>query len=217
MANPNDEPVPIKSKKILAVEGKDEENFFDALLRYINITDFDTRQVGGKNQFKNKLPLLKKTSGFFYPNGSPFVTHLAIVRDKGSEEDAFTSIVNILKKEDFTPPEKPGRFSKANPKVGIFIMPGETVEGTMLEDLCLKTVENHPAMKCVNEFASCVSALPTSPKNISKAKVHVFKAQVFLATQPEVADSVGLGAQKKYWNFNSPALDELKQFLSNLK
>jgi len=28
----DDAPIPIKSKKILAVEGHDEENFFDALL-----------------------------------------------------------------------------------------------------------------------------------------------------------------------------------------
>jgi hypothetical protein len=125
--------------------------------------------------------------------------------------------VGILEKEGFTYPKKHGQFSKGNPKVGIFIMPGEAIEGTMLEDLCLKTVENHPAMKCVNEFATCVSTLENRPKNISKAKVQVFRAKVFLAAQPEVVDLVGLGAQKKYWNFDSPSLDELKRFLSNLK
>ena len=55
MTNPNDDPLPIKSKKILAVEGLDEENFFGALLRHINIADCDILQVGGKDQFKNKL------------------------------------------------------------------------------------------------------------------------------------------------------------------
>ncbi|MHC4216239.1 MAG: DUF3226 domain-containing protein [Planctomycetota bacterium] len=67
-------------------------------------------------------------------------------------------------------------------------------------------------MTCVNEFASCISALEPTAKNIPKAKV-----QVFLATQPEIVDSVGLGALKKYWDFESPALDELKEFLNNLK
>jgi hypothetical protein len=216
MVNPDDAPSPIKSKKVLAVEGQDEENFFDALLQYIDITDFDIRRVGGKDQFKNKLPQLKSTSGFYNADGSSFVTHLAIVRDRNSD-DAFESIVGILKKEGFTHPKKHGQFSKGVPKVGIFIMPGETIKGTMLEDLCLRSVENHPAMKCVNEFATCVSTLKTVPKNISKAKVQVFKAQAFLAAQPEVVDSVGLGGQKKYWDFDSPALDELKRFLSNLK
>lgn len=207
---------PITYKKIIAVEGPDDDNFFDALLRRMNITDFDIRFVGGKDEFKNKLPALKNVSGFFNANGSPFVTHLAIIRDENGD-NAFESVTNTLKKGGFTPPKKRGLFSNGNPRIGIFIMPGETVGGTMLEDLCLKSVENHPAMKCVDEFASCVSALPASPKNISKAKVQVFKAQVFLAAQPEAVDSVGLGAQKKYWNFDSPALDELKQFLSNLK
>jgi len=211
-----DDPVPIKSKKILGVEGLDEVNFFDALLKYINIAGVQIYEVGGKGQFKNKLPILKKASGFFNADGSPFVTHLAVIRDKNSD-DAFESIVGILKKEGFTSPKKHGEFSNDNPKVGVFIMPGKTVKGTMLEDLCLKTVENHPAMKCVEEFASCVSALLTSPKNVSKAKAHIFKAQVFLAAQPEVVDSVGVAAQKKYWDFDSPALNELKQFLGNLR
>jgi hypothetical protein len=206
-----DDPVPIKSKKILGVEGLDEENFFDALLKHINITGVQIYQVGGKDQFKNKLPILKKTSGFLNADGSPFVTHLAVIRDKNSD-DAFESVVGILKKEDFTPPKKRGEFSNDNPKVGVFIMPGKTVKGTMLEDLCLKTVEGHPAMKCVNEFASCASALEAKPKNMAKAK-----AQTFLAAQPEIVNSVGLGAQRGYWNFDSPTLDELKQFLGNLR
>lgn len=216
MANPKDAPALIKSKKVLAVEGSDEENFFDSLLKHMNITDFDIHKVGGKNQFPKKLPALLKTRGFFAPDESPLVTHLGIVRDK-DEDEAFKSISNIIATVGLKPPTKQSTFSDGTPKVGIFIMPGNKVEGTMLEDLCLKSVENHPAMKCVDEFASCVSALPISPKNISKAKVQVFKAQVFLAAQPEVVDSVGLGAQKKYWDFESPALEELKQFLSNLK
>jgi len=199
---------PIESKKILAVEGMDEVNFFDVLLEDINIRDCDIREVGGKDQFPIKFPLLIKASGF------PLVTHIGIVRDKDEmkKTEAFESIVNIVRNVGFEPPAVHSQFSNGTPKVGIFIMPGETVEGTMLEDLCLKTVEKTPAMKCVNEFASCVSAMEPKPKNISKAK-----AQTFLAAQPEIANSVGVGAQKGYWDFESPALDELKQFLSNLK
>lgn len=202
---------PITSKKIIAVEGSDDDKFIDALLRYVNIKDFDIRFVGGTGEFQNKLPSLKKTSGFYHPSGSSFVTHLAIIRDENGD-DAFTSIANILRREGFVPPESHGQFSDANPKVGIFIMPGKTIEGKMLEDLCLKTVENHPAMKCVNAFYSCVNTLEKKPKNIAKAK-----AQAFLAAQPELANSVGVGAQKSYWDFESSALDELKNFLGCLK
>lgn len=203
--------LPIRAKKILGVEGKDEKSFFTALLKHLKISDYQIEPVGGKDQFPKKFPALLKTSGFFAPDESPLVTHVAIVRDK-NEDEAFKSISNIVATAGLKPPTKHSTFSDGNPKVGIFIMPGHKVKGTMLEDLCLKTVENHPAMKCVNEFASCASALETKPKNISKAK-----AQTFLAAQPEIVNSVGLGAQKNYWDFESPALDELKQFLSNLK
>ena len=201
----------ITSRKVIVVEGPDDDKFFECLLKSLGVADFDIRFVGGKNEFRNKLPALKRNRGFFDADGSCYVTHFVVIRDRNSD-DAFRSIANTLKKEGFTPSEKPGQFSDDHPKVGIFIMPGETIEGTMLEDLCLETVNDRPAMKCVDEFSSCVSALKTKPKNISKAK-----AQAFLASQPEFANSVGLGAQKGYWNFKSPCLAELKAFLSHLK
>lgn len=205
----------ITSKRVLAVEGKDEVNFFETLLKSINITDFQICEVGGKDKFPIRFPILVKTPGFYQPDGLPWVTHVAIVRDK-DEDNAFESIANIVQAVGIEPPDRPSSFSNGKPKVGIFIMPGETTEGTMLEDLCLKTVKDHPAMKCVNEFSSCVSALKSPPKNISKAKAQVFKAQVFLATQPDIVDSVGLGAKKTYWDFEAPCLAELKTFLGYL-
>jgi hypothetical protein len=211
-----DEPGRITSRNILAVEGDDEKNFFDKLLRHMGIVDFDIRCVGGKTRFKDKLPALVRASGFFRADGSSSVEYLAIIRDK-DQDDAFASIARIVQNAGLTPAAKHGRFSTAQPKVGIFILPGETIAGTMLEDLCLKTVENEQAMECVEKFASCIAGLSDPPKNMSKAKVQAFKSHVFLATQPEIVDSVGLGAQKGYWDFDSPCLDELKQFLLHLK
>lgn len=204
---------PIESPKILAVEGKDDKNFFDVLLENMNIRDCETRAVGGKDQFPIKFPLLLKASGF------PLVTHIGIVRDKDEmkKTEAFESIVNIVRSVGFEPPAAHSQFSNGTPRVGIFIMPGDLIDGEKLEDLCLKTVENKEAMPCVNEFAACISALENTPKDIPKAKVQVFKAQVFLAAQPEIVNSMGLGAKKRYWDFNSSALDELKSFLNNLK
>lgn len=202
---------PIKSTKVIVVEGPNDDMFFNCLLKKLGIADFDIRFVEGKNEFRNKLPALKNMRGFSDATGSYNVTHFVVIRDRNSD-DAFKSVANTLKKEGFTPPEKPGQFSDGHPKIGIFIMPGETIEGTMLEDLCLKTVKDLPSMKCVDEFSACVSGLETKPKNISKAK-----AQAFLASQPVIVNSVGLGAQKGYWNFESPCLAELKAFLSHLK
>jgi len=212
----NSEASRITVPNVLAVEGKDEVNFFDRLLRHVGIGDFQIREVGGKDQFPKKLPALLKMRGFFETDGSPRVKNLAIVRDK-DQDNAFESIANIVKEAGLTPPDEHGAFSDGRPRVGIFIMPGQTIDGTMLEDLCLKTVEGHEAMPCVEQFASCVGDLPSVPKNMAKAKAQVFKAQVFLAAQTDTVDAVGLGAQKGYWDFDSPALAEVKGFLEHLR
>lgn len=201
---------------MLAVEGQDEVRFFKRMLETLGIADCDIREVGGKNKFRDKLPALKATTGFMAPDGTSLVTHLAIVRDH-DEDDAFKSIAGFVKKLGFEPPSKHGCFSpeesaSGKPAVGIFIMPGERVDGSMLEDLCLASVEKSPAMECVRGFEGCVAELSPPPGNMVKAK-----AQAFLAAQPEIVNHVGLGAEKGYWDFDAPCFDELKAFLQALK
>jgi len=195
----------IKEKKILAVEGKDEVNFFKALLNYMNIHGIDVYEVGGRYKFKEEISALVRRSGF------SDVEILAIIRDADKDaRGAFQSISNILKKEKLTPPKKEKEFSESKPKTGIFIMPGKREEG-MLEDLCLKTVDNNPAMKCVEAYSECVLKLKNPPKNISKTK-----AQAYLAAMPKIAYNIGEGAQKGYWDFTSEELAELKEFIKKI-
>ena len=197
----------IRKKKVLAVEGDDEINFFDSLLKYMGISDAEIYKVGGKNQFKNKLPALVNTTGFF-----DNVESFAVIRDANADANAaFTSIKNILQKQNLNPPSQMNKFVNNGLKLGIFIMPGNSAEG-MLEDLCLRTVQHHPKMSCINEFMDCILKFEEPPKNVAKAK-----AQSYLAAMPIIANSVGIGAQKGYWDFDSNELDELKLFLENLK
>lgn len=199
-------PEVITKTKLLAVEGKDELNFFDAFLDHLGITAFEIREVGGKNRFKEKLPALVKQDSFSN------VQFLAIIRDANDDATAtFRSIVDILRKEGLTPPPQTNQFSNATPRIGIFIMPGNSDQG-MLEHLCLQTVETHPAMRCVLPFNECVSSLQNPPSILIKSK-----ALAFLAAMPEYVNSVGLGAQKGYWNFDSNKLDNLKLFLNYLR
>lgn len=197
----------IRNKKLIAVEGKDDVGFFVKLLDKMKISDFFVWDIHGKDNFNIDLPLLAKIPGF------DSITHFVIIRDR-ENDDAFESIRNILnQKMGFrNVPTENAQFTSGNPNIGIFIMPGNAIKGTMLEDLCLKTVEDHPAMKCVDKFTSCITKLEPKPQNISKAK-----SLAFLASQVEITNTIGLGAQKNYWNFESSALEELKQFLSNLK
>ncbi len=198
-------PFQIRSKRLLVVEGQDEINFFSWLLDHMNITGLDVTDVGGIDQFKTKFPALRKTTGF---SG---IESVAIVRDADRDAtSAFLSISNILRKEGLKPPDMPNQFSESVPKVGVFIMPGDADQG-MIEDLCLRTVKDHPLLKCVDSFVDCISDIDMRPKNISKCK-----AQAFLAAMPEIVCRVGLGAKKGYWDFDSEELYNLKCFLKEL-
>ncbi|MBN1844318.1 MAG: hypothetical protein JW810_01460 [Sedimentisphaerales bacterium] len=199
----------IKQPKLLVVEGKDDVDFFVNLLDTLNIHNYFVWGIGGKYKFNIDLEDLKSARGF------SDLTHLGIIRDRDSD-DAFKSIKNILsRKMGFSEehlPKKNATFGRGSPRIGIFITPGSNIDGTMLEDLCLKTVENHPAMHCVNQFADCVAALADPPKNLSKAKT-----LAFLAAQREEANTIGLGASKGYWDMSASCLDELKHFLQHLR
>lgn len=54
----------ISAHKLLAVEGKDECNFFNILLKRVNLNSVQTVDIGGKNKFSIELPLLKNMEGF---------------------------------------------------------------------------------------------------------------------------------------------------------
>ena len=180
------ETLKIDKSGLILVEGKDEINFFKALLKKLNKdTNVQIIDVGGKTNFKFELPAVLNATGF-----SENVKSLVIVRDADKNfDDAFKSIQGVLKKNNMSPPFKCNKFTNGDPKVGIYIMPGDSENG-MLEDLCLKTQEANPIMKCVDSFFNCLSTMPIKqPKNLSKAK-----SQVFLSAMPDIMPSVGLGA-----------------------
>ncbi|WP_040335159.1 DUF3226 domain-containing protein [Candidatus Magnetobacterium casense] len=199
------------TKIVLAVEGKDEENFFKALLKHMGIDGCGICDVGGKDQFSNKLSALKKNTTNF--KGVQF---LGIIRDaEESAENTFQTVIDILEKLKLPTPDKVNQFTSpedGTPAVGIYIMPGNADSG-MLEYLCLMLAKDHRACQCVEKFIDdCAQTLLQPPKNIPKAKT-----QAYLAIMPEIVNSVGLGAQRGYWNFDSGELDSLRGFLGSLK
>jgi len=198
---------PLTKAALLAVEGTDEVIFFGELFKYMGMADMvDLREVGGKDQFKIKMPVLQKTTGF------TDLETIVVVRDADeSHEGALESIKGVLKKMGLQAPGKAGEFSRGTPRVGVFIMPDNANNG-MLENLCLDTAADEEAMRCVDQLVHCAQKLKKPPKNIYKARV-----QAFLAIMPEIANSVGRGAQKGYWNFDSVKLQPLIEFINQLK
>ena len=159
---------PISHKKVLAVEGDDENNFFKALLKNMGINGVDIRNVGGSAQFKDKLPTLVKASGFFD------VEVLAIIRDaEDNATAAFKSARSTIKRCGLIPPESPKKYTNTVPKIGVYIMPGNSDKG-MLEDLCMEIVKGSPKAKCATDFIDCILKFEDGPKKKSKAVVHAY-------------------------------------------
>lgn len=211
----------IEKDTLLLVEGRDEVEFFEALLININAHErVQTIEVGGKDNFKNEFPAL-----LLSPNFSN-VKRYAIVRDADtSAKSTFQSVVGLLQRNNQPVPKAPGEIITTNGlSTGIFIMPGNFDEG-MLEDLCLKTIVGHPVLKCVDKYFSCLydnlshekenlsndSNTYFYPKNESKAKMHAF-----LAGMNTFVPSLGIAAKKGYFNFDSEPLNEIKDFLQQL-
>jgi len=197
----------IDRNKLLVVEGNDEKNFFECYLNYLQIDNIQIISLGGTPKYKEQIPAIISATGF-----NPLVEIFAIIRDAETNENAaFQSIQHIINSLHLRPPDENYSFSNGTPKVGIYILPGNHENG-MCEDLLLKTVENHPAMVCVNDFMKCVNKLDDPPRIQSKAK-----AKAFLAAMPESVPHIGIAALKKYWNFDSECLSSLKQFLQSFK
>ena len=134
------EPFQIKTDALLLVEGKDEYQTFQALLKEMNINGVQIYDVEGNNNFANKIPRLFKSSGFQQ------ISKLGFVRDAEQHEakSAFDSICHVLECSNIFDhvPRNIGKVEEIGSfKVGIFIMPNNKDKG-MLETLCLQSIKD---------------------------------------------------------------------------
>ena len=201
------QPIKITKEKLLIVEGKDEVEFFKVFFNKKNIQGIQIMDSGGRDNFKKLLPVLQKNFNT--------LTSLAIIQDADDKPPnvRFDSICSTLTRCDLGPPNDIASFNtKATPKVGIFIIPDGESKG-MLESLCLSTIESKEkeTLKCVDEFMKCIEIKSKKPKNPYKAH-----HRAFLAAMPDDTPSLGVAAQKGYWDFDSDKLKPLLEFVEKI-
>ncbi len=201
----------INSTSVLAVEGKDETNFFAALLENQNIIGVQVVDIGGKDKFSASFRALANIEEF------KNITRLGVVRDAESNLalSAFQSICGVLKQTQLPVPRQPGQVTAGTmPLVGIYIMPDNRGTG-MLEDLCLQTVQEQPVNSCIEDYLECFLKYHSEKekKRINRSKSRVM---AYLATRSPIVNSLGLGAKEGYWDFTHPCFDDLKKFLESL-
>ncbi|MGB9623732.1 MAG: DUF3226 domain-containing protein [Phycisphaerae bacterium] len=187
---------------MLIGEGMEEKRFFAALLAHLGRTDVQVEQYGGKGGLSRFLEALPSVPGY-----SRLVA-LGITRDADeSATDAKKSVHDALRRAKLEPPGN--RIKRL--RIHVFILPGDAAPG-MLEDLCLRSVRDDPAMPCVDQFLHCVSQRAGRfPFKEAKARVHAW-----LSSQPVPDKRLGEAAEAGYWRFDHPAFDGLKSFVGSL-
>ena len=189
----------------LLVEGKDAQNFFEAFVRRLSLSDIEVQDFGGVNQFRQFLAAFVNESDF----GT--VRSIGVVRDaEQSACGAFQSVRDALEHFNLGAPQHPGESTSENPSVGVLILPGDGQPG-MLETLLCRTFTRHPLNRCIDDFLQCAEESGRRVQRHDKARAHAW-----LATQPLPHVSVGVAAQKGYWDLDHQALDAVRQFLTAL-
>ena len=97
-------------------------------------------------------------------------------------------------------------------------MPGNETAG-MLEDLCLKSLEEEPpdpALECMRQYYNCLEErLPRFNKPLPRSKSKSL-VQTFLASREKEVKCLGEAAQKGYWPFEKSAFEQVKNFLRQI-
>ena len=199
----------VEKPKMLAVEGRDEVNFFKAFLDKLNLSDIQLEDIAGEQNFSNRLEAFASLSGFSN------VVSLGIVRDADNfPSGKFQSICAILTRLQLPVPSNPWQFQTGHPRVIVMIMPDGTSHG-MLEDLCLSSVSTEPEMVCVDHYLACLRNQGIISNNPSQSRISKAKIQTFLASKPVTGIPLGVATLKRYWPLNSQTFDSVRTVLQN--
>ena len=198
-------PAAIRNSIQLLVEGKDGLNWFQALARHLSL-EIQGQNFGGVTELRGFLRAFTKVPGF------TGVTSIGIVRDaEESATDAFNSVQDALDHAGLPVPTGVGATADGRPSVAVLILPDGKSPG-MLESVLRASVRDTSVGTCIDEFLGCAERLAGCEiGRPQKAFVHAF-----LATRPDPHVSVGVAAQKGYWNFEHPVVDGVRSFLSTL-
>ena len=202
------EPLRITSDRVLVVEGEDERRFFGAFIKHHGLPEFQIMPIGGKTQLRAGIRALKAAPGFSEVSG------LVVVRDADDNAThAFQAVAHALRDAELPVPKAPFAVCQGRPRTLVLII--ANVQGCgNLEDLCLASVSQDPAIPCVDQYFDCLRKAGLAASmgaHDSKAR-----AQAFLASRQRPGLRLGEAAEAGYWPFDSPAFAPLKKALSSV-
>ena len=199
----------------LLVEGNDERNFFRTFVERLQLANVQVQVLDGKDRLRDSLETLAGTTDF------RIVRSIGIVRDADdSAPKAFQSVQTSLRNAnqvvrtwsgvEFPVPERPEERAGAVPSVSVLILPVGGEQG-MLETLLCRTFAGIDVDRCIDGFFQCAEESGSPIHRPDKAR-----ARAYLTTKPHPHVSVGVAAQKGYWDFDHDAFDGVRRFLRSL-
>jgi hypothetical protein len=199
----------IESEIQLLVEGKDEYNFFEAIIEHLSQEHLDIQihDFGGVNRLRGFLRAFVLSPGF-----ESTVRSIGIVRDAETcAVSAFQSVRSSLENAGLPSPAQPGYPTDSDPKVTVLILPGDNRPG-MLETLLCESFKDSPEDQCIDGFLNCVNAI----SGISVDRPYKARAHAYLATKPDPHVSVGVAAKNGYWDLDHPVLGDVRSFVTSI-
>ena len=213
-------PRQITSEVQLLVEGADVEGFCEGVRQHLvrlrqridhrNPDPVQTALEGIQIQnFGGVTQLGEFLKGFVKMSDFSGVTSVGIIRDaEGKAADAFKSVQGCLKDARLDVPRMTRERVGERPAITVMVLPGDNQAG-MLETLLCETFRDEGVCTCIDTFFKCV-------EEVQREAVHrpyKARARAYLATKQDPHLSIGVAAQRGYWNLDHPALQPLCEFL----
>lgn len=208
----------LESSRLLLVEGKDDQEFFNHLWSSLGPANdkIDVISYDGRDKLRNWLKTVSDLPGFVELNA------LGIVRDADDNPSgAFESVRDALRAFFDKQPTDPfefidATFQNAGPfdgqrfSVGIAILPGASRSGE-LEDLLVDAIDDPERMACVDEYIHCLESNEIPLEKPAKTRL-----QAFLASKEKAEKGLWKALKKNHIPVDSSVFDEVRTFLSGI-
>ena len=199
----------IERPKQVIVEGVDDVRVIEALCNHLRIGDVQFVPCGGYDSLRQFLRTFSVDPDFRQ------VRSLAVVVDADENPPGRRQgVADALASAGLPRPDQPlESVSESELTVAYLVVPHDP-PGTMMEDVCLNSVSDDPAMGCVDQYLECVSRADTpGPRQVwmSKARAHAF-----LASRDRPDLRLGEAAERGIWRFESEAFRPLINLLRML-
>ena len=200
----------IEESHVILVEGDDEVQLLQALIRDRDADAVLICDCGGRDNIPRRAKTMTVTKGF-----REHVRSFGVIRDADLDPlNAADAVRTALRNAGLPEPTEPLQLAGTQPKVAFYVLPNPDEPGN-LEDLCLRSVASDPdrssGVACVDTYFDCLDKAGASTPVTSKRRM-----QVYLASQTPLKPRVGYGIAEGFFPLVGSFFADLRQLLNLL-